>query len=56
MYYLSARITTLGVVGDQYFLKHIPAYINPIVSIIGLYIVVLMFGGMLLPLFLLKAV
>ena len=38
--------------GYQYFVKQIPTSINPIVSVIGIYIAVLAFSIVLLPFFL----
>ena len=49
MYYLSAFVAILGAVGYQYFVKRVPATINPIVSVIGMYIAVLAIGIILLP-------
>jgi drug/metabolite transporter (DMT)-like permease len=51
MFYVSAGIAIIGVVGYQYFVKHVPATLNPIVSIIGMYVAVLALGMILLPLF-----
>jgi drug/metabolite transporter (DMT)-like permease len=41
MFYLSAFIAITGAVGYQYFVKRIPETINPIVSVIGIYVAVL---------------
>ena len=51
MYYLSAVIAITGVVGYQYFVKRVPATINPLVSIVGMYVAVLTIGMFLLALF-----
>jgi drug/metabolite transporter (DMT)-like permease len=51
MFYVSAGIAIIGAVGYQYFVKHVPATLNPIVSIIGMYVAVLALGMILLPLF-----
>ena len=51
MFYLSAIVAVTGAVGYQYFVKRIPETLNPIVSIMGMYIVVLVLGAALLPLF-----
>ncbi len=51
MFYISAGIAIIGAVGYQYFVKRIPASLNPIVSIIGMYVAVLALGVILLPLF-----
>lgn len=51
MFYLSAIIAIVGAVGYQYFVKQVPSTINPIVSVIGMYVVVLVVSIFLLPLF-----
>jgi len=51
MFYLSAIVAVTGAVGYQYFVKRIPETLNPIVSIMGMYIVVLMLGAALLLFF-----
>ena len=51
MFYLSALVAIAGAVGYQYFVKQVPATINPIVSVIGMYVVVLVISIFLLPLF-----
>ena len=51
MFYLSALIAVLGAVGYQYSVKKVPASINPIVSVLGSYVVVLILGFTLLPFF-----
>jgi hypothetical protein len=51
MFYLSAGVAITGAVGYQYFVKRVPETLNPIVSIMGMYVVVLMLGAMLLPFF-----
>jgi drug/metabolite transporter (DMT)-like permease len=51
MFYLSAIIAITGVVGYQYFVKRVPVTLNPIVSVIAMYIVVLVLGAILLPFF-----
>jgi len=51
MFYLSAIVAVTGAVGYQYFVKRIPETLNPIVSILGMYIVVLVLGVALLPFF-----
>jgi len=51
MFYLSAIVAVTGAVGYQYFVKRIPETLNPIVSILGMYIVVLVLGSALLPFF-----
>lgn len=51
MFYISAGVAIIGAVGYQYFVKLVPAPLNPIVSIIGMYVVVLAISMVLLPLF-----
>ena len=51
MFYLSACVAIVGAVGYQYFVKRIPASLNPIVSTIGIYVGVLALSVVLLPLF-----
>jgi len=49
MYYISAFVAVLGAVGYQYFVKQIPTSINPVVSVLGMYLAVLAMGPVLLP-------
>ena len=51
MLYLSALIAIVGAVGYQFFVKQVPASINPIVSVIGMYIAALILSFILLPFF-----
>ena len=51
MFYVSAFVAILGAVSYQYFIKRVPASLNPIVSVIGIYAAVLVLGVVLLPLF-----
>lgn len=51
MFYVSAMVAIAGAVGYQYFVKRVPASLNPVVSVIGIYISVLMLGAILLLLF-----
>ena len=51
MFYLSAFIAVAGAVGYQYFVKRVPTTINPLVSVIGVYLAVLALSIVLLPLF-----
>jgi drug/metabolite transporter (DMT)-like permease len=51
MFYLSAIVAVTGVVGYQYFAKHVPETLNPIVSVIVMYLVVLVLGVILLRIF-----
>jgi len=50
MYYISAFVAILGAVGYQYFVKQIPESINPVVSVLGIYVAALVLGLFLLPL------
>lgn len=51
MFYISAMVAIIGAVGYQYFVKRVPASLNPVVSVIGIYISVLMLSAILLLLF-----
>ena len=51
MFYLSAGIAIIGAVGYQYFVSRIPVTINPIISVLGMYLAVLVLSFFLLPLF-----
>jgi drug/metabolite transporter (DMT)-like permease len=51
MFYFSALIAVVGAVGYQYFVKRIPSTINPMVSIFGMYVAVLVFTVVMLPIF-----
>lgn len=51
MFYISALVAILGAVAYQYFIKRVPEAINPIVSVMGMYVAVLILGVILLPLF-----
>ena len=51
MFYVSALVAITGAVSYQFFVKRVPASINPIVSVIGMYVAVLTLGVILLPLF-----
>jgi drug/metabolite transporter (DMT)-like permease len=51
MFYISAGFAIIGAIGYQYFAKRVSASLNPIVSIIGMYVAVLAIGLILLPLF-----
>ena len=51
MFYISALVAIIGAVAYQYFIKRVPGAINPIVSVMGMYVAVLILGGILLPLF-----
>ena len=51
MFYISACVAIAGAVGYQYFVKQVPVSLNPIVSVIAMYLAVLVLGAILLPLF-----
>lgn len=51
MFYISAVVAITGAVGYQYFVKRVPATINPIVSVSAVYVIVLALCVLLLPLF-----
>lgn len=51
MYYLSALLAIIGAVSYQTFVKRVPADLNPIVSVLALYVGVLFLGLFLLVLF-----
>ena len=51
MFYVPACVAIVGAVGYQYFVKRVPGSLNPIVSVIGMYVAVLALGVILLPLF-----
>jgi drug/metabolite transporter (DMT)-like permease len=44
MFYVSAIIAIVGAIGYQYFVKRIPAALDPVVSVIGTYVAVLIIG------------
>ena len=51
MFYLSALIAIIGAVSYQFTVKKIPASINPIVSVLASYLIVLVLGFALLLFF-----
>jgi drug/metabolite transporter (DMT)-like permease len=51
MFYVSALVAIAGAVGYQFFVKRIPVSLNPLVSVIGVYVAVLILSVILLPLF-----
>jgi len=51
MFYISACVAIAGAVSYQYFVKRVPASLNPIVSVIAMYVAVLALSIILLPLF-----
>ena len=51
MFYVSAMVAIVGAVGYQYFVKRVPASLNPVVSVVGIYVSVLMLSAILLLFF-----
>jgi drug/metabolite transporter (DMT)-like permease len=51
MFYISAFVAIAGAVGYQYFVKRVPVSLNPIVSVLAMYVAVLALSVVLLPLF-----
>lgn len=51
MYFISAAIAITGAVGYQFFIRQIPTSINPVVSIMGVYVAALILSAALLPFF-----
>jgi drug/metabolite transporter (DMT)-like permease len=51
MFYISAGVAIVGAVSYQYFVHRIPDTLNPIVSVLGMYLAVLVLGLVLLPIF-----
>jgi len=51
MFYLSAAIAVVGAVGYQHLVKRVPASLNPVVSVIGVYGSVLVLSAILLVAF-----
>ena len=51
MFYLSALIAIIGAVMYQYFVKQVPATLNPVISVLGVYVAVFILNLILLPLF-----
>jgi drug/metabolite transporter (DMT)-like permease len=54
MFYLSALVAIIGAVSYQYFVKRVPGTLNPIVSVISIYVGVLILSFMMLLLFPIK--
>jgi len=48
MFYISAFLAIAGAVAYQYFVKRVPVSINPLVSVMGLYVAVLALSIILL--------
>ncbi|MBI3165913.1 MAG: hypothetical protein HYZ24_14615 [Chloroflexi bacterium] len=51
MFYVSASIAIIGAIGYQYFVKRVPVSLNPVVSVMGIYVAMLALGAILLPFF-----
>jgi len=51
MFYISAMIAIVGAVGYQYCVKRVSVSLNPVVSVIGAYIAVLILSLAILPFF-----
>lgn len=51
MFFVSALIAIAGAVSYQYFVKRVPVDINPVVSVIGVYVFVLILSLVILPFF-----
>ena len=51
LYYLSAMVAITGAVGYQYFAKRVPATLNPVVSVLTMYTIVLALGAVFLSIF-----
>lgn len=51
MYYVTALIAVIGMIGYQYFVKQVPETLNPMVSIIAMYAAVLIIGIVLMLIF-----
>ena len=51
MFYISAIFAITGAVGYQYFVKRVPVTLNPIISVMAMYIVILVLSMILLPIF-----
>ena len=48
MFYISAVLAITGAVGYQYFVKRVPGTLNPIISVMAMYIVILVLSMILL--------
>src|SRR3954466_12345674 len=51
MFFVSAALAIVSTVGYHFFVKRIPGDINPLVSVIGIYVVVLVLAAILVPFF-----
>lgn len=51
-FYLSAMLAVVGTVGYHLLMKKIPSTINPLVSIVGIYVAIVILSTLLLPFFL----
>ena len=48
MFYISAAMAVVGAISYQYFVKRVPVDLNPVVSVIGVYLSVLVLSTVLL--------
>lgn len=51
-FYLSAIVAILGTVGYHMLMKKIPSTINPLVSIVSIYVAIVILSTLMLPFFL----
>lgn len=52
MFYIAPVIAIVGAVSYHYFIRRIPASINPIVAVMAIYVCVVILGATLIPFFL----
>lgn len=52
VFYLSAAAAIVGTVGYHLLMKKVPNTINPVVSLIGIYVAIVILAALMLPLFL----
>lgn len=50
-FYLSAAVAILGTVGYHMLMKKLPSTINPLVSIVGIYVAIVILSTLMLPFF-----
>lgn len=51
IYYISALMAIMGTIGYHFFVKKIPSTIDPVVSVVAIYIFVLILSAIILPIF-----
>ena len=51
MFYVSALTAMTGAVAYQFLIKRVPKTLNPVVSVLAVYVAALVLGMVLLPLF-----